>query len=52
MLTEGGGFSLQKGVSMLLGHAVGRSLSNKCAMNQFILAWVRTVQNKEFIRSE
>jgi hypothetical protein len=52
MLIEGGGFLLQKGSGMLLGHAVDGSLSNKHAMNRFISAWVRTMQNKGFIRSE
>jgi hypothetical protein len=52
MLIEGGGFSLQKGTGTLAGHAVGGSLSNKHAMNRSNSAWVRIVQNKEFIRSE
>jgi hypothetical protein len=52
MLTEGGGFSLQKGVGTLAGHAVGGYLSNKRATNRSISAKVRTMQNKEFIISE
>jgi hypothetical protein len=47
MLTKGG-FSLHKGAGTLAGRIVGGSLSNKRIMNQFISAWVRTIQNKEY----
>jgi hypothetical protein len=32
-LTIGGGFSLEKGVGMLVGHGLGGSLSNRRAMS-------------------
>jgi hypothetical protein len=52
MLTEGGGFSLQKGAGTLGGCVVDGSLSNKHPMNRSTLAWVSPLHNKEFIRSK
>jgi hypothetical protein len=52
VITEGGGFSPQYGVGTVADRAVGGHLSNKCTTNLDTSSSERTVQNREFIRSE